>query len=104
MRGEITTVGRIVQQQNTIQLGHEGHQEKVVKTKARLRTNVWFPLMDMMAEQLCQSCHECQLVGQPQNPEPITGTELPHGALQHLAADLLGPLLTGSCGLLLPIC
>jgi len=105
VRDEITTVGRIVLrgtriiipkalQQKTIQVAHEGHQG-IVKTKARLRTKVWFPLMDKMAEQLCQSCHECQLVGQPQNPEPMTRTELPQGAWQHLAADLLGPLPNG---------
>ena len=105
VRGEITIVGRIVLrgtrivipkalQQKTILAAHEGHQG-IVKTKARLRTKVWFPLMDKMAEQLCRSCHECQLVSTAPNPEPVKRTRLPDGPWQHLAADLLGLLPNG---------
>ena len=81
-------------QRKTIMLAHEGHQ-RIVKTKARLRTKVWFPLMDEMAEELCRACHECQLVSQSSKPEPMKQTELPEGPWQHLAADLLGPLANG---------
>ena len=99
---EITTVGRIAlrgiriiipkaMQNKTILAAHEGHQG-IVKTKARLRTKVGFPLMDKMAEQLCRSCRECQLVSSEPNPEPVKRTVLPDGPWQHLAADLLGPL------------
>jgi len=105
VRNEITTVGRVVLrgtrivipkalQRKTIMLAHEGHQG-IVKTKARLRTKVWFPLMDKMAEDLCRACHDCQLVTQSSKPEPIKRTELPEGPWQHLAADLLGPLANG---------
>jgi len=45
-----------------------------------------------MAEQLCRSCHECQLVSTAPNPEPVKRTVLLDGPWQHLAADLLGPL------------
>ena len=44
-----------------------------------------------MAEQLCRSCHECQLVSTAPNPEPVKRSVLPDGPWQHLAADLLGP-------------
>jgi len=77
-----------------LMLAHEGHQG-IVKTKARLRTKVWFPLMDKMSEELCRACHECQLVSQSSKPEPMKRTELPEGPWQHLAADLLGPLANG---------
>ena len=105
VKDEITTVGKVVLrgtriiipkalQQKTILAAHEGHR-CIVKTKARLRAKVWFPLMDKMAEQLCRSCHECQLVSASPNPETVKRTVLPDGPWQYLAADLLGPLPTG---------
>jgi len=105
VRDEITVVGRVVLrgtrivmpkalQQKTIMLAHEGHQG-IVKTKARLRTKVWFPSMDRMTEEFCRTCHECQLVSHLSKPEPMKRTELPQGPWQHLAADLLGPLPNG---------
>lgn len=81
VRGEITRIGKLVLRNTRIiipcslrmrilKLGHEGHQA-IVKTKARLRTHVWWPGMDKMIEEMCRSCHECQLVGSPSCPEPM---------------------------------
>ncbi|XP_041377323.1 uncharacterized protein K02A2.6-like [Gigantopelta aegis] len=47
-------------------------------------------------EYKCRSCHGCQLVSQPEHPEPIESTKLPSEPWQALAADLLGPLPDGS--------
>ena len=51
-----------------LELSHDGHQG-IVKTKCRLRSNVWWPKMDADAEKLCKRCHDVkQLVNTlPQN-------------------------------------
>ena len=51
-----------------LELAHEGHQG-IVKTKCRLRSNVWWPKMDADAEKLCRSSMDVkQLVNTlPQN-------------------------------------
>jgi len=77
-----------------VQLAHEGHQG-IVKTKCRLRTKVWWPGMDTMAEKVCKGCHGCQVTGGLDPPEPMSRAKPPSGPWQHLAADLMGPLPTG---------
>ena len=105
VKEEITKIGQLVLrgtriiaprslQQKLILAAHEGHQG-IVKTKARLRSKLWWPEMDKMTEAVCKSCFECQLVSQPANPEPMIRTELPGKAWEHLAADILGPLPDG---------
>jgi len=105
VKNEITVVGRVVLrgtrihmpkslQKKTILLAHEGHQG-ITKTKARLRTKVWWPLMDKAVEEFCRSCHECQIFSGPSPPEPMQRTKLPDGPWIHLAANLLGPLPNG---------
>ena len=63
--------------------------------KQRLRSKVWWPGIDREAEKFCKTCHGCQLVSSPANPEPIKSTPLPSGPWQDLAIDLLGPLPSG---------
>ncbi|XP_015749019.1 PREDICTED: uncharacterized protein K02A2.6-like [Acropora digitifera] len=63
--------------------------------KQRLRSKVWWPGIDRQAEKFCKTCHGCQLVSHPANPEPIKPTPLPRGSWQDLAVDLLGPLPSG---------
>jgi len=105
VKSEITKVGKLVLrgtriivpaslQQELMHAAHEGHQG-IVKTKARLRSKLWWPEMDKMTETVCRSCFECQLVSQPSQPEPMCRTPLPAGPWQHLAADVLGPLPNG---------
>ena len=102
VKHEITKVGKLVLrgtriivpvslQHKLVQAAHDGHQG-IVKTKARLRSKLWWPEMDKMAETVCRSCFECQLVSQPSHPEPMSRTPLPSGPWKHLAADVLGPL------------
>ena len=61
----------------------------------RLRSKVWWPGIDREAEKFCKTCHGCQLVSSPANPEPIKSTPLPSGPWQHLAIDLFGSLPSG---------
>ena len=105
VRNELTVVGKLVLRgirsviprklrKQVLELAHEGHQG-IVKTKQRLRTQVWWPGIDREAEQRCRTCHGRQLVGKPLHPEAIKRTELPTRPWQDLAAGLLGPLPTG---------
>ena len=73
---------------------HEGHLG-IVGTRQNLRSKVYWPGMDKAAEKHCKSCHGCQLVAQPNPPEPIRSTALPDAPWQHLAADLMGPIPSG---------
>ena len=59
-------------------LTHEGHPG-VVSMKQRLRSKVWWPGIDREAEKFCKTCHGCQLVSSPANPEPIKSNPLPSG-------------------------
>lgn len=105
VRNELTTLGKLVLRgtrivmpqkfrRQTVKLAHEGHQG-IVKTKARLRTKVWWPGIDREAEEVCRTCHSCQLVSQPTSPTPIHSTELPKAPWVDIAADLMGPIPTG---------
>ena len=46
-----------------LNITNEGHQG-LAKTKATLRSKVWWPKMDSDVEKLCKTCHGCQLVGE----------------------------------------
>ena len=75
-------------------LAHEGHLG-IVGTKQNLRTKVWWPGLEKAAEKYVKSCHGCQLVSQPNPPEPVKSTTLPDKPWEHLAIDFLGPLKKG---------
>ena len=105
VRNELCVLGKLVLRGTRIvipealrgevlRLAHEGHQG-IVKMKARLRTKVWWPKMDLDAERVCKSCHGCQVVGELQPPEPMKRVEPPTGPWQDIAIDLMGPLPTG---------
>ncbi|CAB4035832.1 Transposon Tf2-6 poly, partial [Paramuricea clavata] len=81
-------------QPRVIELGHKGHQG-ILKMKQRLRTKVWWPGIDQEAEKFCKTCHGCQVVSRPINPEPLQMTELPQGPWQDIAIDFMGPLPSG---------
>lgn len=94
LRGDRIVVPKALQLR-VVALAHEGHQG-VTKTKARLRTKVWWPRMDAVAEKVCKQCHECQVVeGTQPAPTPMLRTRLPTQAWQDCSADLLGPLPSG---------
>ncbi|CAG2251480.1 unnamed protein product [Mytilus edulis] len=77
-----------------LKLGHEGHPG-IVLMKQRLRSKVWWPNMDKSIEEYCKSCYGCQLVANPEKPEPMIRTSLPSKPWEQISADFLGPLPSG---------
>ena len=65
----------------------------LVKSKALIRTKVWFPSMDRMLEECIKNCLPCQATttSKRQMP-PLHMTPLPPQPWHHLSADFFGPL------------
>lgn len=80
-------------QNRVIELAHEGHQG-VNKTKAFLRSKVWFPRMNEMVEATIQHCIPCQ-VNSRRNYEPLKMSELPAAPWLNVSMDFCGPLPSG---------
>uniref|UniRef100_A0A669DPM2 Gypsy retrotransposon integrase-like protein 1 n=1 Tax=Oreochromis niloticus TaxID=8128 RepID=A0A669DPM2_ORENI len=83
-----------VLQERAIQLAHEGHQG-IVKTKALLRTKVWFPEIDRKAESAVQNCLPCQASTPVTHTDPLQMSPLPETPWHSVSADFYGPLPTG---------
>ena len=81
-------------QNRTLELAHEGHQG-ITKTKALLRSKVWFPMMDNMVENIVSKCIPCQANSNRKSSEPLQTSELPKGAWLKLSIDFCGPIPTG---------
>lgn len=81
-------------QDRVLQLAHEGHQG-IVKTKALLRTKVWFPDIDRKAEAVVRSCLACQANTPVAYTEPLKMSVLPEAPWHSVSADFYGPLPTG---------
>ena len=105
IKDELCTIGKLILRGNRIlmptklrqqilQLAHEGHLG-IVRTKQALRSKVFWPGMDVEAENLCKTCHGCQITSRKSNPEPIRTTKLPLEPWSELAVDFLGPLPSG---------
>ena len=78
-----------------VTLAHEGHQG-IVKTKELLRSKVWFPQMNDIAESTDRRCFACQCT-QHSKPhlEPMQMSDMRGGAWRNLSMDFLGPLPSG---------
>ena len=105
LRDEVTVVGRLVMRgmrivvplslrERVLELAHEGHQG-IVKTKDRLRSNVWWPSMNAMVERHCKKCLGCQAVTPVTTTPPVKTTTMPTKPWRDLALDLMGPVPTG---------
>lgn len=57
---------------------HEGHPG-IVKMKERLRSKVWWPRIDVAAENFVRSCDACQKVGKEIVVEQMARRQLPDG-------------------------
>ena len=58
-------------QHRVVELAHEGHQG-ICKTKALLRTKVWFPGVDTAAEEAVKRCIPCQANTTRRETEPLS--------------------------------
>ena len=81
-------------QLRTIELAHEGHQG-IAKTKALLRSKVWFPNMDKMTEDAVRKCLPCEVNNNRLNHEPLNMSSLPKAPWLKLSIDFCGPVPTG---------
>ena len=81
-------------QQRAIDIAHEGHQG-ICKTKALLRSKVWFPGSDAAAEEAVRRCIPCQANTTRRQAEPLAMTPLPRGPWLNVSIDFCGPLPSG---------
>ena len=81
-------------QARAVQLAHEGHQG-TSKTKALIRSNVWFPGLDTAVDDAIRRCIPCQANTTRQNREPLNMSNLPLGPWINLSIDFCGPLPSG---------
>ncbi|XP_062585043.1 uncharacterized protein K02A2.6-like [Saccostrea cucullata] len=77
-----------------IKIAHEGHQG-LAKTKAFLRSKVWFPGINDRVDDLIKDCLACQAITQSRQMEPLKMSELPQEPWSALSADFCGPLPSG---------
>ena len=81
-------------QDRAVKTAHEVHQGRT-KTKALLRTKVWFATMDALVDALIDQCPPCQLNEAVHTTQPMQPSELPAKTWQKLATDFWGPLPNG---------
>ena len=76
-----------------LKMAHEGHQG-MTKTKALIRSKVWWPGVDRDVENEVRACVPCISVSSPNSPEPMVPTPMPD-PWQKLHIDMYGPLPSG---------
>ena len=81
-------------QARAVQLAHEGHQG-TSKTKALIRSKVWFPGIDTAVDDAVRHCIPCQADTNRQHTEPLNMSNLPRGPWINLSIDFCGPLPSG---------
>ena len=83
-----------------ITLAHHGHQG-IIKTKALLRSKVFFFNMNKLVEEEIGNCITCQSLTPPKLPTPIVSTKMPEKVWKAINMDYLGPLPNGKYCLVL---
>ena len=78
-------------QQHVTKLAHIGHQG-IAKTKALMRTKVWFPGIDERVESEIQGCLSCQACAAPSKREPLKMSVCPDQPWTHVSVDFCGPI------------
>ena len=90
VEGVILRSGRIVipepLRDQTIKLAHIGHQG-IEKTKNLLRSKVWFPGLDKMAETEVRNCMPCQSATPMKRRQPLKPTKCPDSPWKEVSAD-----------------
>lgn len=82
-------------QKRTIDLAHQGHQG-IVKTKALIRSKVWFSGIDDMVEERIRFCKVCQASSAKTEYAPLIPSEMPKGPWQKVDGDFFGPMPDGT--------
>jgi transposase InsO family protein len=79
----------------TVRLAHQGHQG-IVKTKALIRSKVWFPGIDNMVEAEVKCCVVCQATAGKIEYAPLKPSKMPEGPWQQVSGDFFGPMADGT--------
>jgi len=77
-----------------VSLAHEGHQG-LPKTKAFIRSKVWFPGINDRVDSLIKDCIAFQAITRSKLMELLKMSEMPGEPWTALSADFCGPLLSG---------
>ncbi|XP_055643303.1 uncharacterized protein K02A2.6-like [Toxorhynchites rutilus septentrionalis] len=93
LRGDRIVVPESLRKQ-VLQTAHEG-PPGITMMKNHLRSNVWWPKIDVEVEKLVKNCRGCTLVAAPEAPEPMQRSQLPKFPWHTVAIDFLGPLPEG---------
>ena len=93
LRGQRIVVPRSLRNV-TIDLAHTGHQG-IVKTKALVRSQLWFPGIDSLVERKVSRCIHCQANMTKQQFEPLRPSRMPEGPWSVVAGDFFGPMNDG---------
>ena len=94
LRGNLIVIPHKLQK-HILALAHVGHQG-IVKTKALVRSKVWFSGITNQIEKMIHNCVECQVNKGKQNLEPLQPSSFPPGPWTVLSSDFFGPMLDGS--------
>ena len=80
-------------QKQILQIAHEGHQG-MTKTKALIRSKVWWPGIDRDIEHEIRTCLPCISVSPASPPEPLLPSPMSN-PWQKVHIDMYGPMPTG---------
>ncbi len=73
-------------QERAVRLAHQGHQGES-KTKALIRSKVWFPGINSRVEQMIKRCLPCQACTKSHLKEPVIMSPMPPGPWIQLSMD-----------------
>ena len=93
MRGNRIVMPRTLRDR-AVRIAHEGHQG-ISKTKAFIRSKIWFPGINDRVDTLIKDCLACQAITPSKQMEPLKMSELPGEPWSALSADFCGPLPSG---------
>jgi hypothetical protein len=77
-----------------VELGHEGHQG-AAGTKRLLRTRLWWPGMDRLAEARVEECLPCQAAVDSHHRDPLQPSTAPRLPMEWQSGDHWGPTPDG---------
>ena len=99
MRGTQIVIPKSLQAR-IIDICHESYFG-IVKSKALLRSKVWFPGIDRQMEEKCRDCIPCMAVSQVKTRTPLVRTKMPETVWECVAMDFCGPFPSGEYALVM---